>query len=60
MWNTLKGIWFSWTERKPWPDPERPLQETGYPCPKCGVVWKGVMLYSCGHADCPVQPRAMC
>jgi hypothetical protein len=26
-------------------------------CPKCGMVWEGVMSYSCMHSDCPVQYR---
>ena len=24
-------------------------------CPKCGMEFKGVMLYSCMQPDCPVQ-----
>ena len=34
-----------------------PIREPIINCPKCGVVWKGVMGYSCPLTDCPVQPK---
>lgn len=29
-------------------------------CPKCGMVWKGAMLYSCPSSHCPIQPKVTC
>jgi hypothetical protein len=26
-------------------------------CPKCNMVWEGVMGYVCPSFDCPIQPK---
>jgi hypothetical protein len=42
----------------PWPEsppfvPDVPANE-GTKCPECGVLWKGVMGYSCPRHNCPM------
>jgi hypothetical protein len=27
-------------------------------CSKCGMVWEGLMSYSCAQSDCPMQFKA--
>lgn len=40
----------------PWP----PIVDEGLKCPKCNMIWKGVMGYCCPHSDCPIQPKTTC
>jgi hypothetical protein len=43
---------------KPWPKvPEKDLGKVT--CPKCKMIWEGVMGYVCSHNDCPIQPKAI-
>ena len=44
----------------PWPItptptiPNIPVDDEGVKCPNCGMVWKGVMCYSCSNNNCPM------
>jgi hypothetical protein len=40
--------------------PYPPYTEPETVCPKCGMVWKGVMMYSCADMQCPIQPKVTC
>jgi len=44
--------------KKKLPLPEFPVDDQSLTCSKCGIVWKGAMMYSCSHSECPVQSRA--
>lgn len=46
--------------KKKLPLPEFPVDDQSLTCSKCGMVWKGAMMYSCGDNECPVQRRAYC
>lgn len=35
-----------------------PNVEVSTTCSKCGMVWKGDMLYSCTQFDCPIQTKS--
>ena len=43
----------------PWPDPVPDLYG-GTQCPKCGLVWSGVMGYVCPDSQCPIQLKVTC
>ena len=32
----------------------------GTQCPKCGLVWSGVMGYVCPDVKCPIQLKVTC
>lgn len=34
-----------------------PPTTTSTTCHVCGMVWEGVMSYSCMNMNCPVQPK---
>ena len=40
--------------------PDIHQEDKGVKCGKCGMVWKGVMSYSCPHTNCPIQPKSTC
>jgi hypothetical protein len=34
--------------------PNIPVDDEGVKCPTCGMVWKGLMCYSCPNNNCPM------